>query len=255
MTMRDRMEQRAELRREWAQKRAAKANAAFKAAHAIGKMIPLGQPILVGHHSEKRARADARRIESRMAAGIESERMAVRHERKAATIESRLKRTIFSDDADAAESLKKRIADRERVIERMKVVNKAHAKFLKTGVMPADVSEAEAEKIRNYKPAYSWEPHPFPPYAVTNLRNQIAADRKRLAMVEQMASRAAAASESAGGVLIEGGEFVRVTFSEKPDREILAALKAAGFRWSGGGWIGYRAQLPESVAGGELPQA
>lgn len=255
MTMRERMERRAELRKEWAEKRTAKAAAAFKAAHALGEMIPFGQPILIGHHSEKRARADAKRIETRMASGVESERMAVRHERKAATIESRLKRTIFSDDADAAENLKKRIADRERIVERMKFVNKAHAKFLKTGVMPEGVSEAESEKIRNYKPAYTWEPHPFPPYSVTNLRNQIAADRKRLAMVEQMANRAAAASQSDSGVLVEGNEFVRVTFAEKPAREILGELKAAGFRWSGGGWIGYRAQLPESVAGGALPPA
>ena len=255
MTMRERVERRAELRKKWAEKRTAKAEAAFKAAHALGEMIPFGQPILVGHHSEKRARADAKRIETRMVVGVESERMAVRHERKAATIESRLKRTIFSDDADAAENLKKRIADRERIVERMKFVNKAHAKFLKTGVMPEGVSEAESEKIRNYKPAYTWEPHPFPPYAVTNLRNQIAADRKRLAMVEQVATRAAAASEADNGVLVEGGEFVRVTFAEKPAREILGELKAAGFRWSGGGWIGYRAKLPASVAGGALPPA
>lgn len=249
------MERRAELRKEWAAKRAAKAEAAFKAAHALGEMVPFGQPILVGHHSEKRARSHAKRIETNMVAGIESERMSVRHERKAATIESRLKRTIFSDDADAAENLKKRIADRERIVERMKFVNKAHAKFLKTGVVPEGVSEAESEKIRNYKPAYTWEPHPFPPYAVTNLRNQIAADRKRLAMVEQMATRAAVASEAANGILIEGSEFVRVTFAEKPSREILSQLKAAGFRWSGGGWNGYRAKLPASVAGGALPPA
>lgn len=249
------MERRAELRREWAAKRASKANAAFKAAHDLAEMIPFGQPILVGHHSEKHARADAKRIENGMRSGVESQRMAVRHERKAATIESRLKRTIFSDDENAAENLQKRIADRERIVEGMKFVNKAHAKFIKTGVMPEGVSDSEAEKIRNYKPAYSWEPHPYPPYALTNLRNQIAADRKRLAMVEQMANRAAAASQSDSGVLIEGNEFVRVTFAEKPAREILGELKAAGFRWSGGGWIGYREQLPESVAGGALPPA
>jgi hypothetical protein len=241
------MERRAELRREWAEKRVAKAEAAFKAAHAVAARIPLGQPILIGHHSEKGARADANRIDNGMRTGIESERMAVRHERAAATLESRLKRTIFSDDADAAENLKKRIADRERIVERMKFVNKAHAKFLKTGVMPEGVSEAEAEKIRSYKPAYTWEPHPFPPYAVTNLRNQIAADRKRLAMVEQMAGRAAAAEAASGGVLIEGEGFVRVTFAEKPAREILTELKAAGFRWSAGAWLGYREKLPASV--------
>ena len=255
MTMRERMERRAELRRDWAEKRVAKAAAAFKAAHAVAEMIPLGQPILIGHHSEGRARADAKRIETRMAAGIESERMAVRHERKAATIESRLKRTIFSDDENAAENLQKRIADRERIVERMKFVNKAHAKFSKTGVMPEGVSESEADKIRNYKPTYSWEPHPYPPYSLANMRQQIAADRKRLALVEQMATRAATASQADSGVLIEGNDFIRVTFAEKPAREILGELKAAGFRWSGGGWIGYRAQLPESVAGGVLPTA
>jgi hypothetical protein len=242
------MERRAELRREWAQKRVAKADASFKAAKAVADMIPFGQPILVGHHSEKGARADAKRIENGMRSGVESERMAVRHERAAATLESRLKRNIFSDDADAAENLKKRIADRERIVERMKFVNKAHAKFVKTGSIPEGISEAEAEKIRNYKPTYSWEPHPYPPYALANMRQQIAADRKRLVLVEQMANRSVAAGAAAGGVLVEGEAFVRVTFSEKPAREVLRDLKAAGFRWSGGGWLGYRVKLPASVA-------
>ena len=248
MTMRERMERRAELRREWAQKRAAKADASFKAAKAVSDMIPFGQPILVGHHSEKRARADAKRIENGMRAGIESERMAVRHERAASTLESRLKRNIFSDDENAAEQLQKRIADRERLAERMKFVNKAHAKFVKTGEMPEGVSEAEAEKIRNYKPTYSWEPRPYPPYALSNLRQQIAADRKRLALVEQMAKRAAAAEAATDGVLIEGDAFVRVTFAEKPAREILNDLKANGFRWSGGSWVGCREKLPVAIA-------
>lgn len=245
MTMRERMEHRAELRREWAAKRRGKAAAAFAKADAVASGIPFGQPILVGHHSEARHRRDVAKIDNGMAEGVASSAMAVKHEEKAKTIESRLKRTIFSDDADAAENLKKRIADRERVAERMKFVNKAHAKFLKTGVMPEGISEAEADKIRNYKPAYSWEPHPYPPYAMANLRNLIAADRKRLVMIEKMDERAAAASEADSGVLIEGGEFVRVTFAEKPDREIINRLKEAGFRWGGGGWSGYRASLPD----------
>lgn len=245
MTMRERMEHRAKLRREWAAKRRGKAAAAFAKADAVASGIPFGQPILVGHHSEAGHRRDVAKIDAGMAEGVASSAMADKHSQKAKTIESRLKRTIFSDDADAAENLKKRIAERERVAERMKFVNKAHAKFLKTSVMPDGVSEAEADKIRNYKPAYSWEPHPYPPYAMANLRNLIAADRKRLVMIEKMSERAAAASESESGVLIEGGEFVRVTFAEKPDRDVINRLKAAGFRWGGGGWSGYRASLPD----------
>lgn len=52
--------------------------------------------------------------------------------------------------------------------------------------------------------------------------------------------------------MIEGsGDYVRVTFAEKPDREILKQLKAAGFRWGGGSWSGRRDALPASVNGGE----
>lgn len=42
------------------------AEQASKAVDAIASHIPMGQPILVGHHSERRARRDAERIESNM---------------------------------------------------------------------------------------------------------------------------------------------------------------------------------------------
>ena len=40
---------------------------------------------------------------------------------------------------------------------------------------------------------------------------------------------------------------MRVTFAEKPDREILDALRAAGFGWGGGSWCGKRENLPAEV--------
>lgn len=62
----DRAEQRAERFGEYSEKRGAEAESARKAVAAIAENIPLGQPILVGHHSEKHARRDAERIESGM---------------------------------------------------------------------------------------------------------------------------------------------------------------------------------------------
>jgi methylase of polypeptide subunit release factors len=47
-------------------KRAADAEQAHRAVACIANGIPLGQPILVGHHSERHARRDADRIESGM---------------------------------------------------------------------------------------------------------------------------------------------------------------------------------------------
>ena len=62
----DRAEDRAERFEGYSEKRAADAESAHAGVKAISDHIPLGQPILVGHHSEKRARKDAERIENGM---------------------------------------------------------------------------------------------------------------------------------------------------------------------------------------------
>ena len=67
MTTRERMERRLERREEWGDKARAASAAHFQAAHDTVKDIPLGQPILVGHHSERRHR---RTLERAHAAGM-----------------------------------------------------------------------------------------------------------------------------------------------------------------------------------------
>jgi phospholipid N-methyltransferase len=62
----DRAEQRAERFETYSEHRANDADRANKSVEAITEHIPLGQPILVGHHSERRARRDAERIEKGM---------------------------------------------------------------------------------------------------------------------------------------------------------------------------------------------
>src|SRR5690348_16247795 len=62
----ERAEERADRFGEYSDKRKEDAEAAHRAVAAIADNIPLGQPILVGHHSERRARKDAERIESGM---------------------------------------------------------------------------------------------------------------------------------------------------------------------------------------------
>ncbi len=61
-----RAEDRAERFEGYQGKRANEAQAARAAVSAISDGIPFGQPILVGHHSEARARKDAERIENGM---------------------------------------------------------------------------------------------------------------------------------------------------------------------------------------------
>lgn len=65
-TLAERQEQRAERFEDYKDNRKADAEQAHAAVSSICDGIPLGQPILVGHHSEKRARKDAERIENGM---------------------------------------------------------------------------------------------------------------------------------------------------------------------------------------------
>lgn len=79
----DRAEDRAERREEWADKAAARSEAAHKGVRRIADAIPFGQPILVGHHSERHARKDQDRIHSGMRKAIDEEAKAKHHARMA----------------------------------------------------------------------------------------------------------------------------------------------------------------------------
>jgi len=68
----DRAEERAERFEEYSEHRADDAERAHKAVKSITDYIPMGQPILIGHHSEKRARKDAERIENGMRKAVKA---------------------------------------------------------------------------------------------------------------------------------------------------------------------------------------
>ncbi|MDR7345382.1 hypothetical protein J2X14_003829 [Pantoea alhagi] len=65
-TLFDRQEERAERFEEYSEKRAAESGQVLAAVDSLASAIPFGQPILVGHHSERRARKHAQKIENGM---------------------------------------------------------------------------------------------------------------------------------------------------------------------------------------------
>ena len=67
----DRAEERADRFEDYSDKRGAEAERARLSVAGIADGIPFGQPILVGHHSEKRARKDAERIENGMRRAVD----------------------------------------------------------------------------------------------------------------------------------------------------------------------------------------
>ena len=67
----ERAEDRAERFSGYSSNRANDADTAFKEVKEISDHIPFGQPILVGHHSEKRARRQAQKIENGMRRAVQ----------------------------------------------------------------------------------------------------------------------------------------------------------------------------------------
>jgi hypothetical protein len=79
MTRRERIARKIEKRTDWAESRKQESARRFDAAHNAVAGIPPGQPILVGHHSERHHRADLDRHERNMRAAFESQDMAQHH--------------------------------------------------------------------------------------------------------------------------------------------------------------------------------
>lgn len=246
MTRRERLEAKLERRREWAQGREAKAAALNATADPFrGDVAFNTQP----GHIPLRAR-----IIRNQERAWEHSQIAAHHESKADGLERALDHSVFSDDADAIQQLEARITKREADQERMKAANVAIRKSKKGGV-EAQVSAlvalgfAELTARKLLLPDFAGRVG-FPGYSLTNNSAQIRTDKARIEEIKRRQNQTAAAEAAPGGVLISGtGDYVNVTFAEKPEREVINALKAAGFRWGSGSWCGYRDKLPIEVIG------
>ena len=239
MSRRERLEVRLERRREWADSRKGKASNLLAQNERYHGDVPFNtQP---GHIPE-RARVIARHDHA-----MEHYSMAQHHAGKAEGLEAQLERTIFSDDDNAITAIEARIAEHKGKRERIKLVNKLYKKGDAEGLtaLGIDLNTLKAELIA--KGPY-WGDQPYMPYELTNLGARIQADKKRIAEITRQAAQTAQAFAS-GGMLITGQDYVKIIFAEKPAREILTALKTAGFQWGSGAWHGSRAKIPACVMG------
>lgn len=73
-----------------AERHAAEADTRLARAREIGDMIPLGQPVLLGHHSQRRHQRDLERIDTNMRKGVEAHREAEAEEGKARSAAARV---------------------------------------------------------------------------------------------------------------------------------------------------------------------
>jgi hypothetical protein len=249
MTRRERLERKVERRGEWADKASARSTSLSNESHRMMSVIPMGQPILIGHHSEKRDRNYRNRAWNKMGAAVAQQDLAEHHESKAAGLSAQLDRTIFSDDDNAVEAIEARIAEHEAEREQMKKINALYRKNDAAGLAALGINlESLKAKLVAAGPYFGKSPHM--PYEMSNLGGRIQADKKRLQAIKAQQQRQEAAAATENGVKVENhaNGYMSVTFAEKPERSILSALRDAGFRWGAGHWFGQTSVLPACVA-------
>lgn len=113
----ERAEERADRFGDYQGKRLADAKRARDGVSAIADNIPLGQPILVGHHSERRARKDAERIENGMRRAVQMWDTAEYWQQRAA---GALRNAMYKERPDVRHRRIKRLEADKRKSERSK---------------------------------------------------------------------------------------------------------------------------------------
>lgn len=147
---------------------------------------------------------------------------------------------ISSDDPQALEKLKNKLASLEESQQAMRGTNAYYRKHKTLDGCPY-ICEKAAEEIKANWARGWYQGIPFPPYALSNNNANIHRIRDRIAELEKKTSSAAPAGwEFDGGEVVMNTEENRlqILFEDKPDADLRAELKAAAFKWapSQGAW-------------------
>lgn len=239
-------EQKLEARRQRlenaAEKAEARASGLFRKADLREEVsgIPLGQPILVGHHSERRHRKAIERANNAMRRGIEESDRAKDLARRAANVGTG---GISSEDPEAVDKLGAEVAKLEALQARMKAANAAIRKHAKAGpeaqvaaLVALGIGETHAAGL--IKPDFCGRIG-FADYQLKNNNANIRRLKARIPRV-QAVQAAEEKVEQIGAVEYREEECrVWLVFPGKPADAIRADLRGHGFKWSPtrGAWV------------------
>lgn len=208
-------------------------------SNQMADCIPFGQPILVGHHSEKRDRNFRSKIHSIMGKSVQEMKKAEYYQNKADSVG---KGGISSDDPSAVNKLKSKLEKLQQTQELMKKANKLIKKFPDhnariEGLIELGFSKEKTLDILNPK----YGSIGFASYSLQNNNAEINRLKKRVAELQALENRTATEVEKE---LYKYSECkienrCMFIFDGKPNDEIRQILKSNGFKWSPsrGAWV------------------
>jgi len=203
----ERQEEKKERYQELAEKNKNQAESEFNQAKKMASVIPFGQPILVGHHSEKRDRNYRNKIDNKYRKSFETSSKAKYYESKVKTMD--LNYNISQDDPEAIQKLNGKI----RALE---------------------IERAETKKLKKIERDYSFSKEDMRSLHLTSLSAEIRRCKKRIESIEKLNAVKEQKFENNNITLEVDKDENRIMlfFPGKPDEETRTKLKHHGFRWS-----------------------
>jgi hypothetical protein len=230
-------EKRIERFEELSKKAEQQSTKAYQQSKSMTDHIPMGQPILVGHHSEKAHRRLLDKCWNKLGKSVKLTEKAEYYKEKAAS--AKANSSISSDDPDALEKLHQKLKALVKSQETMKAINKiCRSKKLSEIEMfdkiktDFNLSDDTINGLLNPRKAYLGKG--FASYSLTNNNAKINNTKKRIKRLEALEKLESKSYEIGSVTLRLNAEDNRIelVFPGKPTYEFRKQLKSNGFRWS-----------------------
>lgn len=250
----ERQEEKRERLEERAIKAAAVSTERFNTASSLGKMLPFGQPILIGHHSEAKHRKHAESINTNMRKSVEAQDKAEYLSHRADSVGSA---GIASDDPEAVTKLKQKLDRLVQSQELMKAVNKvvrsSHMSEEDKIEYLVNTHKQTKESAKELlKPDFSGRVVGFASYSLQNNNANIRTTKKRLEDLEALHNeeplQANGEAMGTGWELFEEDGRIKFSFDGIPAEEVRKKLKCNGFKWSRYSKAWVRKMTPNAVS-------
>jgi hypothetical protein len=191
-------------------KKKKESNEIFERAKEMADVIPFGQPILVGHHSEKGDRSYRTKIDNKFRKSFEVNSIAKHYEDKVKSMEHN--HAISQDDPEAVQKIKLKIAELEE-----------------------DQKKWRAVKVnKDAKSCFDLDSQNWKSVQLNSISSEIRRLKKRLDALVKL-DQVKEIKEEKNGISFEVNKSenrVMIFFPGKPSEEVRKDLKSHGFRWS-----------------------
>lgn len=157
-----------------------KARETLQAASDLGREMPPGQPILVGHRREHAMRRHAEKIDAKLRQIADHTGKSTELKQRAAAIQEATGRAIYRDDPDVIARLGKRL---EGLLMRREQIRQYNRSCREGRPQQSCLSDDDQRRLESFKKSGDWQLGPdraMPAFVLHNLTRQIAKVRQRL---------------------------------------------------------------------------